>query len=226
LDVNSVYQIVLYIAAKNLQQGYLSPDDFNRIINQGQINYVSYLLGTFQQYTPGRPVARVELGQNSVVRQRLAPIIYGYNLNLDVNGYVNYPGDYLQTDSLWSIYGFKRVRYADQHKFASIYNSVIDPISTNPIYALEDVGFMFYPTMPYGHSQARLHYVRDAPKMVWGYDEDINGIPIYNPAKSTQPVFDDLSLYEIIGRAMLLVGVNLQAGVIMQFHNEIKNSGQ
>jgi len=223
MNVDEVYRTMLYVVAKNLQQGYLSPEDFHTAINQAQKNYVAYLLGVFQQYTPGRPVARVELGQNSVVRQRLAPIIYGYNLNVDVNGYSPYPGNYLQTDAMWSLYGFQRIRYADQHKFVSIYNSTIDPVSTNPIYVLEDTGFVFYPQ---NRQSARLHYVKECPDMVWGYTFDINGIPVYNPATSTQPVWDEVAIFDIISRALMLVGVNLSAGAVMQFSQEQKQNGQ
>lgn len=224
-SVNDWYVLWLYILEKNLQQGYASPADFNSLINQGSRNYAAYLLGSFQQYTPGRPVARVELGQNSVVRQRLAPIIYGYNLNIDTTGWVNYPGDYLQTDAMWSIYGYRRIRYADQHKLTSIYNSVIDPIATNPIYIMEDTGFLFYPTRPFSLNQARLHYVKDPPTIVWGYDEDANGIPVYNPAKSTQSVWDDLAMFEIMARALFLAGISLQANQVVAFSQEIKNTG-
>lgn len=223
MDVNSVYKLVLYIASKNLQQGYLSPEEFNDIINQGQRSYVAYLLGIFQQYTPGRPVARVELGQNSVVRQRLAPVIYGYNLNIDVTGFSNYPGDYLQTDAMWSIYGLQRIRYADQHKLVSIYNSKIDSIATNPIYILEDSGFRFYPQ---NLTSSRLHYIKDAPRMSWNYTLDANGIPVYNAATSVQPVFDEVALYDIIARSLLIIGINLNAGAIMQYANDLKQSGQ
>lgn len=223
MTVNDVYSICLYAVGKNLNQGYLSPSDFNVIINQGQRSYVSYLLGTFQQYVPGRPIARVELGQNSVVRDRLSPVIYGYILNIDSSGFSAYPGDYVQTDAMWSMYGFQRIRYADQHNFVSMYNSVIDPIVTNPIYELEYSGFRFFPN---SLVQSRLHYVKDPPDMVWGYVEDSNGVPVYSAAHSTQPVWDDLSLYEIIVRGLQIVGVNLNSAMVYQYSQEIKNLGQ
>lgn len=223
MTVDDVYQIVLYACKKNKQQGYVSPTDFQIIINQGQRSYAASLLGSFPQYTPGRPIARVELGQNSVIRERLTPIIYGYNLPVDASGFSPYPANYLQTDSMWSIYGYQRIRYADQHKLASIYNSVIDNIATNPIYLLEDRGFRFYPQST---ATARLNYVKECPDMIWGYTLDSNGIEVYNAATSTQPVWDSVALYDIIVRALLLVGVNLNAQVLMQYANEIKSSGQ
>lgn len=223
--VDFCYKIILLAVAKNLQQGYVSPDDFNNAINFGQRGYSSYLLGSFQTYTPGRPISKVELGQNSIIRQRLAPTIYGYNLHIDSNGFAPYPGDYLQTDAMWGIYGAKRIRFADQHNFSSIYGSVIDPIATNPIYTIEDSGQMFYPTQPYGFNMARLHYVRTPPDMVWGYIDDANGIPEYSAARSTQPVWDEAALLEIIVRALALLGVSLQLNAVVQYAEIIKTQG-
>ena len=222
MTVDEVYSLIDYIANKN-QQGYISPDDFHNIINQAQRSYAAFLLGRFQQYAPGRPIANVELGQNSIVRQRLAPIIYGYNLNINSDGFSGYPSDYIQTDAMWSIYGYQRIRYADQHKFSSIYNSVIDPIRTNPIYVLEDTGFRFFPTTT---ANAKLHYVKDPPNIVWGYTLDSNGTPVYDSAGSVQPVWDDIAIFEIIARALQMVGINLQSNAIVQYANEIKTTGQ
>ncbi|HEY8659887.1 MAG TPA: hypothetical protein VIM07_00840 [Chitinophagaceae bacterium] len=224
--VDFCYKVILFAAGKNLQNGYVSPSDFNLIFNQGQRSYSSFLLGSLQTYMPGRPISKVELGQNSVVRTRLAPTIYGYNLHVDGTGFSPYPGDYLQTDAMWGIYGHKRIRNVQQNSLDAFYNSVIDPIATNPIYLIEDVGFRFYPEIPLGFNQARLSYVRNPPDAVWGYDLDANGLPVYSAARSTQPVWDEASLLEVMVRTLALIGVNLQLGLVLQYSNEIKDKGQ
>lgn len=225
MNVNDVYELIKYIANKN-QQGYISPSQFNLTINQAQKSYVSWLLGSFQQYQAGRPIAKVELGQNSVVRQRLSPAIYGYTLNIDNAGFSPYPSNYLQTDAMWTIYGFKRIRYTEQDALYSVFNSVIDPVNnTNPIYLIENDGFRFYPTtLMYG--QARMSYVKDPEAIVWGYTLDGNNRPVYNPATSADPIWDDVSMLDIIVRALRMIGVNLQSGAVSQYAEEIKNLGQ
>lgn len=225
MNVNDVYELIKYIANKN-QQGYISPSQFNLIINQAQTSYISWLLGSFQQYQAGRPIAKVELGQNSVVRQRLSPAIYNYILNLDNNGQAPYPSDYIQTDAMWTIYGLKRIRYTEQDALYSVFNSVIDPVNnTNPIYLIENTGFQFYPTnLIYG--QARMSYVRNPSAIVWGYTLDGNNRPVYNAATSVDPIWDDTSMLDIIVRALKMVGVNLQSGAVIQYANEVQNLGQ
>lgn len=221
--INDVYQICTYAVGKNLQQGYLSPADFNLVINQAQKSYVAYLLGEFQQYQPGRPTARVEFGQNTVVRQRLSPIIYQINLAINPTGFSPYPADYLQADAMWSLYGYQRIREVQQNFLYSTYNSVIDPIANWPIYTIEDAGFRFFPVTL---GSAKLSYVAQPPDMVWGYTLNPNGIPVYSPGTSVQPVWDDATILEIIVRALRLVGVNLQYNDVSAYANQIQVQGQ
>ncbi len=223
MTVDEVYSLIKFICKKN-QQGYIKPADFNTAINSAQRQYQSWLLGSFSQYTPGHPVARVELGNNRTVRQRLTPVIYGYVLSVSsATGKSPYPGDFLQVDSMYSIYGVKRIRYAEQNQLDAYYNSAISPISNNPIYLIEDTGFQFYPSSIY---QAKLSYVRDAPTIVWAYIEDGNGRPIFNSATSVNPVWDDAACMDIIGRCLRMIGVNLQDISVSQYAEELKNSGQ
>lgn len=232
MTVDSAYKIVQYVINKS-QDGYLPEDEFNLIIQQAQNSFLDYLLGQFQQYAPGRPVPRVGLGNNRTVRQRLSPVIYGYTLNVDSQGQAPYPGDYIQTDAMWSIYGGGRtkIRYAEQNKLDSFYNSTIDPILSNPIYLIEDTGFKFYPNLNDDGvamipSQARLSYVRKPPVIHWGSVPNIYGVPVYNAATSTDPVWSDVDMLEVISRALKMVGVNLQAGQIEQYAQDVTRGGQ
>jgi hypothetical protein len=58
MTVNDVYLLIQFIVKKG-QSGDLTPSEFNRVINAAQRQYLSYLLGDFQTYTPGRPIAKV-----------------------------------------------------------------------------------------------------------------------------------------------------------------------
>lgn len=223
MDVNEIYELMLYILSKNKQQGYFSPDDFQDVFNQGQRSYQSWLLGSFQSYTPGRPIARVELGQNSVIRQRLSPSIYGFVLDIDVNGKSPYPGDYIQTDSMYnypSIYGYHRIRNVQQDQLDANMNSVID---NDPIYLIEDTTFQFYRTTT---QQAKMTYVRNAPKVVWGFTLDGNGRAVYDATTSVQPIWDTAAILDIVVRALALSGVSLQFGAVSQYAQQIKREGQ
>ena len=220
-DVNDWYTLILFILNKN-QQGYLAPSKFNLIINEAQNMYQSFLLGSFQAYTPGRAVARVELGQNAVIRQRLAPTIKKALLTIEVGGTCVYPDGYIQSDSMLTDNN-KRIKLVQQDSLYSYLSSTIDPVETNPIYLIEDANFQFYPLTL---GEAKLTYVQKAPAITWAFTLDVNNRPIYDAGTSVQPVWDSIAKMDIIARALSMVGVNLQAGAVAQFANQIKAQGQ
>ncbi len=222
MNVNTVYEIVKQIVNKN-EDGYIDPDQFNLFINQAQTSFLDYLLGEFQQYQYKSPQPRVGYSQNETTRNRLTPIIYGYILSVDSSGLAPYPGDYEQVDAMWSMYGNARIRYTQQERLYSTINSRIDPVATNPIYLIKDVGFQFYPT---NLSQASLSYVKTPPIIVWAYTLDGEGRPVYDPNNSFDPIWYNPDMYEIIARCLKMCGVNLQAAIVEQYANQITQQGQ
>ena len=224
MNVNQAYQLMSYIVGKNIQQGYLAPSEFYQVINAAQNQYLDYLLGEYQQYQAGRPIAVVEVGEKEKIRNSIAPLIY--NITLVPNpttGIASYPSDYEAVDSMWNVYGFYNIRFVNQPRLASFHNSSIDLVAENPIYLLKHEGFQFYPT---NIGLARMSYVRNPPSIVWGYVLDSNGVPVYDPTTSQQPVWAVTDMLNIISRALRMVGVNLSAGEVSQYSNEIRNVGQ
>jgi hypothetical protein len=231
MNVNDMYRICQF-AVNKAQNGYLTPSEFNLIINQAQVSYQDYLLGEFQQYQYGRPQARVNYSQNENIRQRLSPLLAEATLTINgTTGQSPYPADYVQADAVITS-AFNRVRYVQQDSLYSYYNSQIDPIATNPIYLLEPTGFQFYPVTL---GTAILTYVKDAPEIVWAYTT-VGGRPVYaatqtgvgvTPTTGTvQPVWDNVDLLEIIARALKLIGLNLQDGQVQQYANQVTQQGQ
>lgn len=222
MTVDFAYSLTKYASNKN-QQGFVSPADFNVIINTAQFSFLDYLLGEFQQYTPGRPVARVELGNNQIIKQRLSPLInLPATVTVSGSGHSTYPSDFQQVDAMYTS-DMKRIRYVQQDSLYSYLESVIDPVATNPVYLIDAFGFQLYPITL---GIIKLSYVKTPPTIVWASTPDPNGRPIYDPINSVDPVWFDTDMLEIIARALRLVGVNLQNNVLSQYANEIKNTGQ
>lgn len=224
MDVNQAYRITQYIVGKNIQNGYLSPEDFYQCINQAQNEYLDYLLGEYQQYQAGRPIAVVEVGQKEKIRNSIAPLIYNITLTPNTTtGIAPFPSDYQAVDAMWEVYNLYNIRFVNQPRLASFHNSSIDLISENPIYLLKHEGFQFYPT---NIGLTRMSYVRNPPSIVWGYVLDSNGIPVYNPSTSQQPVWSTADMMNIISRGLRIIGVNLNAGEVSQYANQVQFNGQ
>ncbi len=213
-----------FICGKNTQGGYLSPSDFQTSINTAQREYLDYLIGEYQQYQIGRPIAVVEMSNKEKVRNSIAPLIYNVTLSPNVTtGIAPFPADYEISDAMWTLYGYYNIRFIGQPRLSSFYNSFIDPIATNPVYLLQHEGFKFFPPDIGG---ANLSYVRNPPSITWGYTLDSNGIPTWNPATSQDPVWSEGDMMNVISRALKIIGVNLDSNSVSQFATEIKTTGQ
>lgn len=227
MDVNQVYSICQYIVGKNISQGYLSSSEFEICINSAQRQYVDYLLGEYQKYQVGRPIAVVEFSGNERIRESISPLIYNAILPINATtGIAERPSDFEYVDQMWSIYGNYNIRFVQQERFFSYKDSEIDPVVENPVYLIRHEGFQFFPVRPYEHNQAAMSYVRTPPSIVWGYVLDSNGIPVWNPATSQNPVWGQTDMMNIIVRALLMVGVNLDYKQVLAYSNDIKNGGQ
>jgi hypothetical protein len=221
-----MYRICQF-AVNKAQNGYLTPSEFNLVINQAQVSYQDYLLGEFQQYQYGRPQARVNYSQNEDIRQRLTPLILQTTLTPNTStGIAAYPANFLQVDAMWESDGLHRIRFVPQDSLYSYYNSEIDPIEKNPIYLLIKDQFQFYPKNIVTISgNPIISYVRSAPDIIWAYTT-VSGRPVYNSGTSQQPVWYDVDILEIITRALKLIGLNLQDGMVEQYANQITQTGQ
>lgn len=223
MDVNAVYELMKFAINKN-QQGYLNPASFNLVINAAQRSYLDYLLGEYQKYKTGRPISTVQFGQNERIRQSISPLIYGTVLfPFTYNGVAPFPSDYEYNDSMWGQYGFYKIRFVQQDRLDDYLHSGIDPIATNPVYLINHEGFLFFPN---DIGAAKMSYVRTPPSVVWAYVFNSNQRPVYDPFNSVDPVWGDTDILNIIVRALQLVGLNLQLGAVIQYSQEIKNTGQ
>ena len=222
MNVNDIYRICQY-AVNKAQNGYLTPAEFNLTINQAQVSYQDYLMGEFQQYQYGRPQARITYSQNENIRQRITPLITKSTLTINSGtGLAPAPSDFLQVDAMWQSDGLRRVRFVPQDSLYSYHSSQIDPIADNPIYLLQNDQFQFYPKTL---GTAILSYIKSAPDIVWGYTT-VSGRPVYNSGTSVQPVWAEIDILEIITRALKLIGLNLQDGAVVQYANQINQTGQ
>jgi hypothetical protein len=221
LDVNTIYEICKEIVGKN-QNGYLDSDQFNLLINQAQTSYMAFLLGETQQYQYDKGKPRVDYSLNEDSRQRVMPFWAKETLSI-TNGSVNYPINYLQIDAMLNSAETDRIRYAAPNKWYSFVKSKIDPIATNPIYRLTDTGFIFAPATL---ASATLWYISVPNEIVWNYTIDINGREVYNPSSSVDPKWYDTDIFEIIARALSMIGISLQSAAVMQYAAGVKTNGQ
>ena len=228
MTADTAYQLINYLS-NQFQRGNVSPQRFNLIINQASTSFLNYLLGQFQTYNYGKPESRVQFGVNETARQRLSPLINPLSpLTIDATGLAPYPTGFEQVDAMFST-TMDRIRFFPQHRLYSYLNDPIDPINTNPGYVLESGGFRFYPNTTYNGNQlpgALLSYVQTPAPIFWNSQPDANGRPVYVSAGSTGMPWYDVDNFEVVVRALKMVGVNLSVNELLQYGDSIIKTGQ
>lgn len=230
MTADEAYRLVQLCVNKQ-QGGYVSPIQFNLAISQAQRGYMDYLLGEYQRYQMQRPIAVVQFGENQRIQNSLIPFIYSACLNVyslrdcfgGVYALASYPADYEYSNAMWTMYGHYKIKFIQQDRLDSYVHSAIDRIATNPVYLIRHDGFQFFPDST---TSAKLSYIRTPPPIIWGYTLDGNSRAVYDPFTSQHPVWADTDMMQIIVRALSIIGVNLQAGVVMQYAQNIKDGGQ
>ncbi len=222
MTADEVYQTIQLACNKN-QHGYVTPAQFNLIIKMGGLGFLDYLLGEVEQYQPGKPQPRIALGMSKTIRLSLAAVIDPIGpLTIDGTGLSPYPTNLQMVDAMFTA-DMKKVRFVQQNKLDSYLNSSITPVDTNPIFLINSAGFQFYPITL---SAANLSYVHTPREVIWAFNLDPNGIPIYDPVNSVDPEWYDADMMQVIVRALALIGVNLQATQVQQYAQMIKTQGQ
>jgi hypothetical protein len=221
MTIDKVYKIVSYLVDK-YQGTYLSPDDFNIVINMAQNQYLSFL--TDDTGGPNRnPKNPVGMSTSAIIADTLSNFLVESTLTItsQISGK---PFNLYKTVAIRTVDDDYPVRYVSEDKVSSFVGNAIDaPSTTEPIYYEIGSNYKFYPS---SLSSAKLSYIRNAAELKWAY----TGALVYNPAGSL-PADDadiewgDSDLYEIIYRAIGIIGINLKDGDLVRASQFIKNDG-
>jgi hypothetical protein len=221
LSADTAYRILLY-CCNQYQGGEPTPEEYKLIMQFAQAGYQSFLLGNFEQYQYGRPISRVSLGQNQHVYESLSPFIKDTTLTI-AGSTAALPDDWVATVNVGANTGFQDYRFVPRDSWNNWATSVIDPVADNPIFTINMDGYKFLPATL---QAAVLTYVQTPPDTIWAYTEDEDGLPVYDAANSVGLKWSMKDATEVIARALKLVGVNLQAGAVMQLSNDLIKAGQ
>jgi hypothetical protein len=111
----------------------------------------------------------------------------------------------------------------EQDRLATNLASYYDyPDSQNCIYTQFNGYIQFYPI---NIATANLIYLKKPANMVWGYTLNGSGRQVYSEALSTNPVWYDTDMNEIIYLALSYIGVNLKDPDVSQFANMKTQTG-
>jgi hypothetical protein len=218
-SINDTYLFVQELINKQ-QNGYLPPDEFNRLINQAQYARFNELYGKPEQYAAvNMPVAKMAYARTQEISEKLSPFVTEVSLPVTV-GVATVPVNLVHAVSMR--YGTRVVKRVEYDRLSSFLNSVIDtPNADFPIYVQLDGQYKIYPTTV---TPVTLDYLRVPNEAVWGYTV-VSGRPVYNSGTSTDLEWDETEITNICMKLLSMFGISVKDQQMVNYAEQQKAQG-
>lgn len=221
MTVDAVYRIMRFIARKN-QLASLSPQDFQDSFNSAQRNYYDFLVGRIEQYRYDSAKPRVGLAMTDNVVSRLTPFQQSATLTVTA-GVVTKPANFNKLLSMYTPNNYRLYRY-EENRIAERLNDSIDPVNEENAFYVEGNGsWSVYPTTL---ANVKVKYLQLPTDVVWGYNIDGSGRPVYRPSTSTDPIWNDNDIDELIGRACKILGISIKENALVTYGQGVLQNGE
>jgi len=215
VNIDTVYQRVLTIANKE-QRGYITPQEFNLLANQAQLDiFEEYFSAVAQtEATPGSE------GEYSDATKTLNELISPFK-KLDTSlsflgGFFSYPGDMHKLGTLYYVPSSLsendsvEIQEINYNEFLDYNNSPLTkPDRSHPLYIRREEGIEIFST-PAIVSGVIASYIRKPSKVEWGYVV-VNEEALYNANPSYTSHFQLHSSEETV-LVMKILGL---AGIVI-----------
>ena len=217
IDVNKVYRVVLTITNKE-QRGYLTPDQFNRIARQAQLDIYEK---TFYDYN--RAVRKQAVGDfreysdiASNVKDKID--IFAREANLTVTTGIGSIPSNLDLYRLMGVYNslrtieFEEVRKEELPYLLS--SKLNQPTSAYPVYYSEANTVRVFPS-DYGTS-VTIDYLTLPQDPIWGYTTGGNGELVYNSGTSQDFEIHESDETDLVVKILAYTGIIIKDPTVIQ----------
>ena len=211
VSVDIVYKTVLLILNKE-QRGYMTPDEFNKIGTQVQLEiYLKY----FEDLNQLLRIPQTDLDyadRVDLLDEKIAIFKRNSDIGYSANGFT-LPSDLQELGSV--IYNNNEMQRVQRSEFYNLYRSKLTkPSSTYPIYLYENSLVKVYPeTITDGVSA---NYLKFPASVVWGFSVENLGNYKYQSALSTDFELHQSEQVELIVRILEYAGIVIRDAQIIQ----------
>lgn len=227
MTIDEVYKIVTYLVDKH-QGTYVSPEDFNTVINMAQYQYIESMVDKTGNVNSNNRNSPPGLIVNSAISDKLSKFYVESSLGVTA-GLAGKPSTMWTATSLRTATNRPIKKVFDDNLAAHLSNPIDAPTTTDPIYMEVSNGFKFYPSTV---SAPILGYIRTPNKMVWAYYDDLVHLPqgvtvpvgktLIPTTGSVNPEWGDADMNEIIYIAIGIIGINLKDGDLLRAAQNVK----
>lgn len=213
MDINDVHELINFLCNQQ-KKGQNTPEEKDKAIHMGQMDYFNHL-------RPKREESREVLGQSTYVHEALNPFrkIYDFGNTQSTGGSISIPDSAHILAVQTQISGGSTTLYSpvqlvnDDEIGYRMGSQIVQPTERYPVCIHQGTtGLQFFPQTP---KAGRVFYLKTPEAPVWGYIERGRQLA-YNEARSTQLDWKDAYIPQVITRAMVYLGINLDAESIYQ----------
>lgn len=248
MDINSVYILTNFCANKT-GRGYITPNDFNNVLQFAETMFIAERLGLPEQYIPGKATGKEAYPLTQKIEDDLRPYLQSVFFTVPIsNGIVTLPTDYLRNSSINSTY--TRTKYTPAMSLdctdsealpttTTISREVNVDVMINKAYTERKSHSYDYPTtefpistfynygiefLPSNVGDVRFDYIAVPKGAYWGYNI-VNEQTTYDPIQSRQLQCPQDCYYKITSFVLKCVGINLASPEVAAFAQQVLTDG-
>jgi hypothetical protein len=225
VNINTVYQRVLSIANKE-QRGYITPQDFNILANQAQMDLFEQYFYDKNQFSRARGHEDIYVDPIDIIDKKISAFeVFDHTLSTYASDAWTFPTD---------LYRVSSVRHEENtcsrvslKQFGLIKSQpLLMPRKKSPIYIETPTGFKVYTgangvtTEITSSSSLKIDYIKTPTDVSWGYNV-VLGKAMYNASTSTNFEMHESEEVNLVNRILVLAGISLKdLGLFKSASNE------
>lgn len=143
--------------------------------------------------------------------ERMAPFFTPYNKNIIEGAQIVKPADFSSHISTYLTDSMQNILYVPQNKLGFYLSDSIDkPTIYAPIIVDNGAYFTVYPTTGWNvATPVTMYYYKNPPNAVFGYTTQADGTAVYDPATSTDLIWNATEIGAIVRRTVKYVGISI-----------------
>lgn len=217
INVNSVYRVVLAVLNKE-QRGYLTPDQFNRLGKQAQLDLFEKSFYDYNRHLTKRNIQGVNSEYGDIadnIEEKIDIFATSQTLILAGNATtVSAPANHYRTIQITTSDRLTEIEKVKKSEFTYMNASkLLAPSVTYPIYYFDNSVFNILPT---AITNPILDYIRKPVDPIWGYTGGGSGAYVYSSANSTNFELHPSDETDLVIKILALAGVIIKDPAVIQ----------
>jgi hypothetical protein len=214
INVNTVYKTVLLILNQQ-QRGYMTPDEFNKVATQVQLNiFEKYEDDLNQQYR--LPQNDTEYANRVENIEKKLQFFQRTGTTAGTNPFTLVPTDVYRLGSVF-YKDTELTQYAQRNELKQILLSPLtQPTTSFPIYLYENDKFYIYPTTIVTAADITMSYIKKPQPPIWGYGVGNLGQFEYQTGTSINFELPASEQTNVVTRILAYAGVIINDPTIIQ----------